>query len=56
MEKSEIIKRFHREVRIGRSLWLGANNISDPKQKLELEKRAAIHYSRAHKLLKKVNG
>jgi hydroxyacyl-ACP dehydratase HTD2-like protein with hotdog domain len=56
MEKSEIIKRVQVEARKGRLLFLASKQVSDPKMKLELDKRAAIHYLNAHRLLKKVNG
>jgi len=56
MSKSEIIKRVQIEIRMGRIFCLASKQNSDPKAKLALDKRAAIHYLNAHRLLKKVNG
>jgi hypothetical protein len=56
MSKSEIIKRVQIEIRMGRIFCLASKQNSDPKVKLALDKRAAIHYLNAHRLLKKVNG
>lgn len=56
MDKREILKRVQIEIRIGRIFCLASKQKSDPKAKLELDKRAAIHYLNAHRLLKKVNG
>ena len=56
MVKSEIIKRVQLEARMGRIFFLASKQTSDPKAKLALDKRAAMHYLNAHRLLKKVNG
>lgn len=50
------VPTYESEMKIGRKLFQLSKQFSDPKLKIKLEKFAAIHYARAYKLKKKVNG
>ena len=45
-----IIKMAQREHRLGNHFWLAANDVSDPKEKKKLEKRAQHHYTKAYRI------